>query len=80
MTCLSDSDEKLRKLKFYLNPNAEYLLDWFHITMRLTVMNPTAKGLNKKNTELDTDILKERERIKRNLHLDGFKDFGIVKV
>lgn len=29
----------------YLNPEAEHLLDWFHITMRLTVLKQIAKGL-----------------------------------
>lgn len=64
VTFLSDGDDKLRELQFYLNPNAEYLLDWFHITMRLTVINQTVKGLNKKDTELDTDLAEELERIK----------------
>ncbi len=31
VTFLSDGDEKLRELVFGLNPNTEYLLDWFHI-------------------------------------------------
>ena len=30
----------------YLNPEAEHYLDWFHITMRLTVMGQYAKGLD----------------------------------
>lgn len=64
VTFLSDGDEKIRELQSYLNPNAEYLLDWFHITMRLTVMIQTAQGLNKKNTEFDTDIPTEFRRIK----------------
>ena len=29
----------------YLNPQAEHLLDWFHITMRITVLTQLAKGL-----------------------------------
>jgi hypothetical protein len=29
----------------YLNPQAEHLLDWFHLAMRLTVMQQTAKEL-----------------------------------
>jgi hypothetical protein len=45
VTFLSDVDNKLRELQLYLNPNAEYLLDWFHITMRLNVMSQMAKGL-----------------------------------
>lgn len=64
VTFLSDGDDKIRELQSCLNPNAEYLLDWFHVTMRLTVMNQTAKGLDKKDTKYDTDILKEFERIK----------------
>ncbi len=32
VTFLSDGDEKLRDQMFGLNPNTEYLLDWFHIT------------------------------------------------
>lgn len=80
VTFLSDGDEKIRELQFYLNPNAEYLLDWFHITMRLTVMTQTAKGLSKKDTELDTDILKELERIKWYLwHGNVFRALQLVK-
>src|SRR4029077_4496665 len=42
---LSDGGEDVRNLQFYLNPQAEHLLDWFHVTMRLTVLTQTAKGL-----------------------------------
>jgi hypothetical protein len=30
---LSDGGEDVRNLQFYLNPQAEHLLDWFHVTM-----------------------------------------------
>jgi hypothetical protein len=33
---LSDGGEDVRNLQFYLNPQAEHLLDWFHVTMRLS--------------------------------------------
>lgn len=80
VTFLSDGDEKLRELQFYLNPNAEYLLDWFHITMRLTVMNQMAKGLNKKDTELGTDLPKELERIKWYLwHGNVFRALQLLR-
>lgn len=42
---LSDGGDTVRELQFYLSPYAEHILDWFHITMRLTVMNQTAQGL-----------------------------------
>jgi hypothetical protein len=35
----------VRNLQRYLNPEAEHLLDWFFVTMRLTVLNQAAKGL-----------------------------------
>ncbi len=80
VTFLSDGDEKIRELQLYLNPNAEYILDWFHITMRLTVMSQTAKGLSKKDTELDTDIPKELERIKWYLwHGNLFRALQLIK-
>jgi len=47
-----------------LNPNAEHILDWFHITMRLTVMRQMAKGLGPPGFELRDLALKELERIK----------------
>lgn len=59
VTFLSDGDEKLRELVFGLNPNTEYLLDWFHITMRITVMNQVAKGLSKRDPETRKYILKD---------------------
>jgi len=33
---LSDGGEDVRNVQLYLNPQAEHLLDWFHLTMRLT--------------------------------------------
>src|SRR5882724_6844078 len=45
VTFLSDGGDTVRDLQLYLNPQAEHLLDWFHVTMRLTVMQQTAKSL-----------------------------------
>src|SRR5215469_10762141 len=42
---LSDGGEDVRNVQLYLNPEAEHLLDWFHLTMRLTVLLQTAKGI-----------------------------------
>ena len=75
---LSDGADDVRELPLYLSPESEHWLDWFHITMRLTVMGQLAKGLaNEQNLisaqepltetdiELDTvDIGKELERVK----------------
>ncbi len=64
ITFLSDGGDTVRELQFDLNPQAEHLLDWFHITMRITVMNQMAKGLGPHGSELRVDALKELESIK----------------
>ncbi|MFK7602166.1 ISKra4 family transposase [Deinococcus sp. SM5_A1] len=42
---LSDGGDTVRNLQLYLHPQAEHILDWFHVTMRLTVLSQLAKGL-----------------------------------
>jgi hypothetical protein len=66
---LSDGGDTVRDLQRYLSPEAEHLLDWFHITMWLTTMTQTAKGLPEKPATDDArtcrdDVLRELERIK----------------
>ena len=36
ITFLSDGDDTLRKLQLEMSPKATHLLDWFHLTMKLT--------------------------------------------
>ena len=62
VTFLSDGGKGVRDLQYYLNPQAEHLLDWFYITMRLTVMKQMAKGLE--NEELKKEALSDIESIK----------------
>jgi len=45
VTFLTDGGDDVRDLPRYLNPDSEHLLDWFHLTMRLTVMTNMAKSL-----------------------------------
>jgi len=49
---LSDGGDTVRDLQTYLSPEFEHLLDWFHVTMRLTVMGQMVKGMT---TELKPD-------------------------
>jgi len=73
ITFFSDGGDTVRNLQLYLNPEAEHILDWFHVTMRLTVLNQTAKGLpmtfddEDRQYELKDPTLKEIESIKWNL-------------
>jgi hypothetical protein len=41
---MSDGGEDVRRVQQYLHPFSEHLLDWFHITMRLTVLQQQTKG------------------------------------
>jgi len=35
----------VRDLQLYLSTQAEHLLDWFHITMRITMVRQQLKGV-----------------------------------
>lgn len=56
VTFLTDGGEDIRDLPCYLNPQAEHLLDWFHITMRITVMTNMAKSLHPPPPDPDFDL------------------------
>jgi hypothetical protein len=74
LTFLSDGDDKLRELIFGMNPNIEYILDWFHLTMRLTVINQIAKGIKPKFLKVSPDIFEQLNGIKWYLwHGNVFK-------
>jgi hypothetical protein len=45
ITFFSDGADTVRALPEYLHPRAEHILDWFHLTMRLTVLFQCARGL-----------------------------------
>jgi len=47
VTFFSDGGETVRTLPEYLNPDADHILDWFHITMKITVLQQCARGLAK---------------------------------
>lgn len=42
---LSDDGEDVRGVQAYLQPGSEHWIDWFHITMRLTVLQQQTKSL-----------------------------------
>jgi hypothetical protein len=65
VTFLTDGGDDVRELPLYLNPQAEHLLDWFHVTMRLTVLGQMAKSVGSHdNANLTTDLAEELERLK----------------
>ena len=62
ITFLSDGGDTVRDLQFYHAPFSEHFLDWFHITMRITVMNQISGGLPQ--NEFSQEIEKNLERVK----------------
>ena len=81
---LSDGGDDVRDLPLYLSPEADHWLDWFHVTMRLTTLTQTAKGLpepaGEGNPSLRTDVLRELERIKWFLwHGNVFKALQVLR-
>jgi hypothetical protein len=73
VTFLSDGGDDVRAVPCYLNPEAEHWLDWFHITMRVTVMKNMAKSLqwrqalveerDNEEPDLSATAIQELERV-----------------
>ena len=51
VTFLTDGGDTVQNMALYMAPASEHLLDWFHITMRITVMRQYVKGLSHHNPE-----------------------------
>lgn len=45
VTFLTDGGEEIRGLTEQITPESEHVLDWFHITMRVTVLKQYARGV-----------------------------------
>ena len=45
VTFFTDGGETVRRLPEDLYPQAEHILDWFHLTMRITVLQQCARGV-----------------------------------
>jgi hypothetical protein len=48
ITFLSDGSDTVRDLQLYISPEAEHILDWHHVTMRLTVLDQYRGHLTKR--------------------------------
>ena len=77
---LSDGGDSVRHLQEYLHPFSEHWIDWFHITMRLTVPQQQAKGLRGEEPNLAKETARELERIKHFLwHSNTFQALQQLK-
>lgn len=67
ITFLTNGGDSVRALVADLSPCAEHFLDWFHVTMRLTVLGQFAKGLAHHDKTVGVAIADRLERIKWRL-------------
>jgi hypothetical protein len=68
VTFLSDGGETVRELPRGLIPQAEHVLDWFHVTLRLTGMSRLAQGVREADQpDLSADLEEMLEHLKWNL-------------
>jgi hypothetical protein len=67
ITFLSDGSDTVRALQLYMSPEAEHILDWFHLAMKLTVLDQYAKGLVHCDAGLGEEIREKIERLKWSL-------------
>jgi hypothetical protein len=68
VTFLSDGGDAVRELPMGLHPQSEHLLDWFHVTMRVTTMNRMAQGVQAEDyPTLSADLEEMLEHLKWNL-------------
>ena len=67
LVLMSDGSESVRRLVARIGPETEHVLDWFHITMRLTVMRQMTKGACPADPGWTEQRLRDLERLKRLL-------------
>ena len=64
---LSDGGDTVRQLQEYLHRCSEHLIDWFHITMRLTVLQQQAKGLQAERPQFGQEVTNQLDSVKHLL-------------
>ena len=64
---LSDGNDTLRALQLEMSPKATHILDWFHLTMKLTVLEQYGKGLVPCEAALGEEIREKIARLKWSL-------------
>jgi hypothetical protein len=67
VTVLTDGGDSVRALVSDLPAGSEHHLDWFHVAMRLTVLDQCAKGLTHHSPIEATALQHRLERIKWRL-------------
>jgi hypothetical protein len=66
ITFLTDGCDDVRDLPSYISPKSEHIIDWFHITTKITVIKQMVKGMSfpSKLGIKKSDIEEDVERVK----------------
>jgi hypothetical protein len=64
LTFITDGGDEVRSLAERISPCSEHVLDWFHITMRITVLRQFAQGLVHHDKEAGVAAIDKLRRIK----------------
>jgi len=64
LTFITNGGDEVRSLAARISPCSEHVLDWFHITMRITALRQFAQGLVHHDKEAGIAALDEIRRIK----------------
>ncbi len=67
VTFFSDGGETVRMLPEHLYPEADHILDWFHVAMKITVLQQCARGLRQSNAEDTAPDAKAEQSLERSL-------------
>jgi hypothetical protein len=67
ITFLSDGEDAVRNLQLYMSPEAEHILDWWHVSQKLTLLDQYGKGLVHCDAVLGESIRDKIDRLKWSL-------------
>ena len=78
VTFMTDGGDTVINMAQHMAPASEHILDWFHITMRITVMQQYVKGLAHHNPEDAETIARRLRQIKGYLWNGNLHDGQLV--
>lgn len=78
VTFMTDGGDTVINMALHMAPASEHILDWFHITMRITVMQQYVKGLGHHNEEDAESLARLLRQIKGFLWNGNLHDGQLV--
>ncbi len=78
VTFMTDGGDTVINMARHMAPASEHLLDWFHITMRITVMQQYVKGLAHHNPDDALALSRQLRQIKSFLWNGNLHDGPLV--